>query len=207
VSNGKHLVLSADSGFAHGDVKTSKINIQTNEQILKTDDIVINNLTLAAVADFHCLRLEATRLLPQAFGPSHVQLKKMSVVETENSFNEIWDIDDNFIACAWCNENLIGTIGLQRVTEGNAIHTAVVWSVYVKPAYQGRGVARRLMQYVIDRAAGIPELEILKLESSASQDNAIHFYQSQGFEIFGRELRGLKVADDYVDVVHMALRL
>lgn len=178
------------------------------EPRLRTDsELTIRRLTLDQIPDFHRLRLKATQSFPKAFGPSYEQLSNSSIEQSKRLFLKTWGSQDNFIASAWCDKNLIGTIGLQRVNEGNAKHIAVLWNSFVLTGFQGQGVGKALMSYVINNARFIHDLEILKLETSSSQVQTIKFYQSFNFQVFGKERNGLKVSGEYIDVIHMALSL
>jgi RimJ/RimL family protein N-acetyltransferase len=164
-------------------------------------------LTSDQVPELHQMRLDMTATLPRAFGPSNEQLKQLPLSHSQQCFQNHWGAGDNFLLAAWHGKQLIGTIGLLRCEEGNARHIAVVWNVFVRPSHQGRGVARSLLQGVIDKAREIPELEQLKLELSASEAPAFNLYKSLGFSEFGRESAGLKLSDDYIDVIHMSMAL
>ncbi len=164
-------------------------------------------LTSDQVPNLHQMRLDMTATLPRAFGPSNEQLKKLPLSHSQQCFQNHWGVDDNFLLAAWHGKQLIGTIGLLRCEEGNARHIAVVWNLFVRPSHQGQGVARKLLQGVIDKARHIQGLEQLKLELSASQAPAFNLYKSFGFSEFGREPAGLKLSGDYIDVIHMSMAL
>ena len=78
--------------------------------------------------------------------------------------------------------------------------------MYVRPQSRGKGVARELMQEIIQRARKIEGLEQILLIASAHLP-ARKFYEGLGFKAYGIEPRSLKIGTEYVDDVLMILRL
>jgi RimJ/RimL family protein N-acetyltransferase len=75
----------------------------------------------------------------------------------------------------------------------------------VHPDYQGRGIGRKMLEALIDWATSNPRLETLRLKVHAQNTNAIRLYETSGFRLEGREVRGVKLsADQYDDVLIMA---
>jgi ribosomal protein S18 acetylase RimI-like enzyme len=84
-------------------------------------------------------------------------------------------------------------------------HRAGVYSVFVRPEWQGRGLADALMARVIEEASAT----MLQLELDVVADNAraIRFYRRLGFEEIGLTPRALRRGEGFADELRMILRL
>jgi len=69
-------------------------------------------------------------------------------------------------------------VGFARCT-GDGILEATVWDVAVHPLYQGNGLGKQMMAYVLD-ALGSMGTERVSL---FADPEVIHFYQRQGWEL------------------------
>lgn len=102
---------------------------------------------------------------------------------------------------------LRGMVGFARETSLKRQHKGMIWGVYVAPELRGRGVGRRLLEEIIERARGLPGLESIVLAANAGDAAATSLYKSLGFRTFGNEPKALKIDDHYVDDEHMVLDL
>ena len=84
-------------------------------------------------------------------------------------------------------------------------HKAVLWGMYVRRTARGTGLARGLVEAVIDHAR---ERAVL-VQLSVVSDNLVarRLYGSLGFEPYGVEARSLKVDGRYLDEVLMVKML
>lgn len=60
--------------------------------------------------------------------------------------------------------------------------------VVVHPEYRGHGLARHLMQHIIDFAQNVLHLQALDLHTWEDNTSAIRLYESLGFHLHHREL-------------------
>ena len=72
------------------------------------------------------------------------------------------------------------------------------------PALRGRGIGRRLINYVVEAALSV-RFSRIDLMVRASNTAAITLYSSIGFELEGVHQKAIRNADDYEDVYSMAL--
>jgi RimJ/RimL family protein N-acetyltransferase len=145
------------------------------------------------------IRLEALRLHPDAFGASFEDeaAQPLSFFEQRMTANMIFGGFDGDV--------LLGTAGFRPETGAKRMHKALLWGMYVRPIARGTGLARRLVEAVIDHAKD--RVELLQLAVVADNLGAQRLYVSLGFEPFGTEPRSLKVDGRYLDEVLMVKML
>ncbi|MEA5399720.1 GNAT family N-acetyltransferase [Synechococcus sp. BA-124 BA4] len=75
-------------------------------------------------------------------------------------------------------------VGFARCT-GDGVMEATVWDVAVHPLYQGAGLGRQLMDYVLE------QLRLMEVDrvSLFADPEVVGFYQSQGWELEPHERR------------------
>ncbi|MFM9101031.1 MAG: GNAT family N-acetyltransferase [Cyanobium sp.] len=69
-------------------------------------------------------------------------------------------------------------VGFARCT-GDGVVDATVWDVAVHPLYQGAGLGKQLMAYVLDQLQGM-EVERVSL---FADPGVVNFYRTQGWEL------------------------
>jgi RimJ/RimL family protein N-acetyltransferase len=103
--------------------------------------------------------------------------------------------EDQFIVGAFEDGRLSGVVGFHRETRRKTRHKGHIWGVYVRPEKRRQGLARKMLQTVLQRVAGIHGLEQVLVSVAVTQTAACHLYQSLGFESWGLEPRALGVGD------------
>jgi RimJ/RimL family protein N-acetyltransferase len=160
-------------------------------RILEADD----------VEAFRTLRLGALQECPTAFSSSY---EEECDIPLEQSAKRMAPDRDRVIFGAFDGEQLVGSTGLQREGRRKLAHKAVIWGVYVLPAFRQRGIGRTLLQRALAHAASMPGLRRVILGANAANPAAIALYESVGFEPFGLE-RGFLLVDGVLhDELHMA---
>ncbi|HUO24044.1 MAG TPA: GNAT family N-acetyltransferase [Candidatus Aquilonibacter sp.] len=163
----------------------------------------IRILTAEDAASYWELRLEALERDPEAFGASAEEHRSMSRQDVIARLCA--DPVNNFVSGAFVDRRLVGTAGVYRDKGLKERHKGHVWGVYVTGEMRSRGIGKRLLESVLDRAATVPGIEQIMLAVAATQDAAISLYRSLGFETYGCEPRALKVGSRYIDEEHMVL--
>jgi ribosomal protein S18 acetylase RimI-like enzyme len=107
---------------------------------------------------------------------------------------------------AFVDGEMAGMVGLSRETRLKNRHKATLVGMYVAPEYTGRGIARALVDTVLQdaRASGL-ELVILTVTDSNRQ--AVALYEKAGFLSFGTEPDAIRVDGISFGKTHMYLSL
>jgi RimJ/RimL family protein N-acetyltransferase len=162
-------------------------------------------LTQADAEPFRKLRRERLDDSPRAFGESIAESESMTMAAVAARLGS--SSGDNFVVGAFAGGQLVGMAGFARNLREKSNHKGVIWGVYVRPTFRNQGVARGLLQTLLDRAKSQPGLEQIILTVAVDQVAAKRLYQSLGFQVFGHERHALKVGGEYVDEDHMVLWL
>ena len=160
---------------------------------------VIRRLRADEPALYRDIRLEALRLHPDAFGASFEDEAARPLAFFEQR------LTGNVIFGGFRDQELLGTAGFMPETGAKRAHKAHFWGMYVRAAARGTGLARRLVEAVLDHAKD--RAELVQLSVVSGNVPARRLYASLGFEPYGIEERSLKVAGRYLDEVHMVRRL
>jgi ribosomal protein S18 acetylase RimI-like enzyme len=169
------------------------------------DPMEIRNLQEADASPWWELRLRALSEEPQAFGKSAEEHQAMPAEVTAARFRETSPA--NFTLGAFEGKLLVGMATFVRNVGLKERHKGHIYAVYVAPEYRNRGLGKKLLATLIERAATNESLELILLAVSASQSSARTLYGHLGFETYGIEPRALKVGDHYVDEELMILHL
>jgi ribosomal protein S18 acetylase RimI-like enzyme len=158
---------------------------------------VIRPLTKADTAAFRTLRLEGLRQAPEAFSAAY---EDETLRGDEEFTRRIPDAPPSAIFGAFQGADLVAMTGFLVHAGRKERHKGMIWGVYVAEAARGRGLAKRLLQAVIDRARTVEGLELLQLGVGVYNAPARALYGGMGFEIYGVERHALKLPDGrYID--------
>jgi RimJ/RimL family protein N-acetyltransferase len=149
------------------------------------------------------LRLLALETDPWSFVESPEELRAMSVEEFATRLRA--DHAENFIVGAFEQRTAVGMVGCYQEVPLKRRHKAWIWGVFVKPEERGRGIAKSVMQAVIERAKAIDGLDMVMLTVAVDQPAPRKLYESLGFRSFGVEPKGIKIGDQAHDEEHMVL--
>ena len=164
----------------------------------------VRTLDSGDVVAFRALRLAALRECPTAFSSSYEEECDIPLAQQAQ---RMAPDADHAIFGAFDGDTLVGTIGLYRETSRKLAHKAVIWGVYVAPAFRGRGVGRMLLERVLAHATAMSDLLQVTLGVNTANAAAIALYKAVGFEPFGLERGFLRVDGVLYDELHMALSI
>ncbi|WP_324607781.1 GNAT family N-acetyltransferase [Paenibacillus sp. IHBB 10380] len=107
--------------------------------------------------------------------------------------NRIMNESDNYILGAFKEGNqIVGMIGFRREQGIKFNHKGIIWGVYVSPEYRGKGIAKELLEEVINRGSGLEGLKQINLCVVTLNRVAIELYMKLGFETYGIEKNALE---------------
>ncbi len=148
---------------------------------------------------WRAIRLEALQAHPEAFSAAfeHEATQPLTFFAQRLTGATVFG--------GFLDKELLGTAGFLVPAGAKVAHKGMLWGMYVRPAARGTGLARRLVEAVLDHARR--RVELVQLTVVADNHIARRLYASFGFEPYGIEPRALKVEGRYLDDVLMAKRL
>jgi ribosomal protein S18 acetylase RimI-like enzyme len=158
----------------------------------------IRRLSGADAEAYRAIRLEGLERHPAAFSAS---LKEESD-RPLSSFAE--RLDGNYVLGAEQDGRLVGVAGFYRHDSEKTRHRGSLWGMYVREEARGTGIARRLVDGILDHAR--QRVEEVGLSVWTENAAAIALYKRAGFVVIGQDLRALKIGDAYFDHLLMQVR-
>ncbi|CCE05621.1 GCN5-related N-acetyltransferase [Bradyrhizobium sp. STM 3843] len=160
-------------------------------------DATIRRLRADDAAAFKAIRLEALKANPELIG---------STFELEDSLDVTLfagRLEDTHVLGAFQHGALVGTVGFAIQQGPKNVHKGRLFGMYVRPGARQLGIARLLVNALLDVARG--QVELIQLTVVSDNQAARRLYESVGFLEFGREPKASKYGDRYFDESHMAL--
>jgi ribosomal protein S18 acetylase RimI-like enzyme/catechol 2,3-dioxygenase-like lactoylglutathione lyase family enzyme len=142
-------------------------------------DVFIRRLLASDAEAARDIRLEALKRCPVAFSSSY---------EDESAQPLGWfsdKLETVAVFGAFASEKLVGTAGFAPQQGRKLSHKGVLWGVYVRPEARGGGVARLLVQAVVEHAR--TQVKVLLLSVVRENKAARRLYASCGFRAYGVE--------------------
>ena len=142
------------------------------------------------------IRVESVRNEPCAFGQSVEQ----AVATSENEWRTRLSRKEYLFAKH--NNTIVGIACV--VTEGAAKvqHVGIIFSVYVKSEYRGKGVGKKLLQAILELAKERKLLKV-RLYAAVTQKTAIALYESLGFYKMADFKQEMLIGEKYIDEIAM----
>lgn len=165
-----------------------------------TNHFRIRRLSATDAALYRDLRLEGLKTHPQAFTAAY-EIESCKPLDWFAERLERWEI----LGGAVSESGICGIMGLAQHDTPRKAHMGDVVGVYLQPDARGTGLAKALLDAVIDRARG--RLEALTLGVGAYNAPAQKLYQQAGFRPVALLKRELRVGDTYYDEILMRLDL
>jgi ribosomal protein S18 acetylase RimI-like enzyme len=166
---------------------------------VESSEVCIRRLTPADAGVYRGIRLEGLERHPEAFG---------STFEAETVRPLAWFFDrlsQSTVFGAFRDTEILGVAGFAVRSGEKEAHKGLLWGMYVRPQARGTGVARRLVETVIEAVR--PSVELLQLSVVVGNERARRLYAGLGFVEYGIERNSLKQSGCYYDEILMALDL
>ena len=160
--------------------------------------IRIRRLSKADAGILQECRLSGLQESPEAFLASYEDVKDTPLSQVEA---ELADPDIHYLG-AFDDERLVGVMRYVRFSRMSRRHVAEVRSVYVRQSHRRGGIARQLLDRLVEdaRAAGIESLILSVLSTNLS---ARRLYESAGFDVYGEEPRAIRKPGGDVGQLHL----
>ncbi|MFD0587478.1 GNAT family N-acetyltransferase [Paenibacillus sp. GCM10027627] len=163
--------------------------------------ITIRTILTHETEPFWNLRLEALKSNPEAFGSTY---EDAAAASQETIQSRLTSNENQYVLGAFAeHDQLVGMGGFLRKTNTKERHKSFVWGMYVTPSHRKQGIARLLLQEMINRSFPMEGLEQIQLSVVTSNVDARSLYLSLGFEPFGLEREALKHRGVAYDEEHM----
>ncbi|RQP23926.1 GNAT family N-acetyltransferase [Albitalea terrae] len=109
---------------------------------------------------------------------------------------------------AWRGGELVGAISCERDARLKVRHVGHIIGMMVRPNLQGHGIGRALIAATLAQARSVPELELLTLSVTSSNQAAVGLYEKAGFVRYGQLPHAIKLGDKRLgkDLMMLALR-
>lgn len=140
------------------------------------------------------LRLEALASAPEAFGSSY---EEEVVLSTEEFRVRIPISGPDRIFAAFSGGHLAGMAGFMVRNRLKARHKGLMWGVYVRPDWRGRGLGEALVRQVVDHA--VDHVIVLEAGVGIFNTGARRTYHKLGFRPYGIERKALRIGDTFYD--------
>jgi ribosomal protein S18 acetylase RimI-like enzyme len=145
------------------------------------------------------VRLEALRNHPEAFASSFEE-------ELGGDMARMIGDPPSATLGSFVADQLVGTVGLFVPPKVKTRHKGHVVAVYVAPSWRRTGLARVLLDRLIDEARE-NGLRQLTLSVTVGNEAAKRLYSKIGFTVYGTEPASLRVDSEFLDEDLMVLRL
>ena len=147
------------------------------------------------------MRLEALRRHPEVFGSSYEEESQYPLDEFARSISP-----PDLVLGAFVADRLVGIAGLYVPRKLKQRHKGHIFGVYVDGAHRRSGLARNLVEAIIDEARRA-RLRLVQLSVTVGNAAARRLYESLGFRRYGIERRALLINGVLCDEELMALDL
>ncbi len=105
------------------------------------------------------------------------------------------------------DHGLVGMLWFARESRTKLAHKALIWHVFVRKEFRGRGIAGDLLRAAIAHARSLSGLTALWLGVSETAPDARKLYERHGFQVWGIEPDCICADGQSARLYYMELRL
>ncbi|MFO8671962.1 GNAT family N-acetyltransferase [Legionella pneumophila serogroup 1] len=131
------------------------------------------------------IRLEALNNSPESYASSYEEELQWTNADFQSGLSQ------GYVLGAFVDELLVSCAGFYILNSLKTKHRGVLWGIYTRTEYRGKGIATAVVQTLIQHAKTC--VTQLHLSCVTSNFAASAFYQKQGFRIYGTEPKSLKL--------------
>ncbi|CAD2081817.1 GNAT family N-acetyltransferase [Jeotgalicoccus coquinae] len=154
-------------------------------------------LTEEDVNDFRELRLKGLKTDSSAFGSTYERENNFT---TEKFRQRLESSDSKFVVGGFCDEKLVCIATFIRNSGQKDKHKSMLVGMYCEKEYRGTGIAKGVVELILEKARNIEGLEIINLMVVSENLRAKTLYESFCFKKYGTEPKvmfdGLKYYDE-----------
>jgi ribosomal protein S18 acetylase RimI-like enzyme len=164
--------------------------------------VPIRLLSPEDAADYRRLMLSAYAAEPEAFTATVAEREPLPLSWWQSRLGEGERAGE--IACgAFAGDALVGAVALRFEARPRTRHKATLLGLYVVPAHRGRGLARQLVEALLQAARQRTGVALVQLTVTTTNTGALACYRRCGFEIFGQEPMAVCYGERYLDKHHL----
>lgn len=164
--------------------------------------MLIRRLTPADLAEYRALMLQAYAHEPESFIATVAEREPLPLDWWLPRVAEEPEAPQRVLG-AFVDGKLAGVAGLRFEQRPRTRHKACLYGMAILPPYRGRGIARALVQAVLEEARAHPETLLVQLTVTESNTPARRLYESCGFRPFGTEPMASRVGERFLAKIHM----
>lgn len=161
----------------------------------ETQEYKLVRLDVESAAEFRAIRLEALKSYPINFASAYEVECDWPLAAFEERLRQWLHVG------AYTEGKLVGVATLVPQIPARMKHKADITSVYVKPEYQRKGVAKAMFAWLESEAA--KQFDQVHLSVLASNGDACKLYEHLGYKSYGVEPRATKYQNQYYDDLFM----
>ncbi len=166
-------------------------------------DIKYRILKSGDAGSYRQIRLECLQNYPDNFGTLYEdEINSASLKFDKAILNE--DCAD-FLFGAFDNETLVGICGYMQENRKKTKHNGEISHMYIRPGYDRKGIATRLLHLTMERAFSDADLKQITLGVVHTNDNAINLYKKNGFYQYGVLENCFYQGDGYSSLILMVI--
>lgn len=164
----------------------------------------VRMLNINDAEDYRNLRLKGLRTDPSAFGSTY---ELESTLPIEKFGERLICSNEQFVVGGLDEDQLVCVASFIQSGGPKSSHKGFLQAMYCDKVYRGKGIARDVVTYLIDKTKEIEGVEQLSLSVVAENVRAKAFYEAFGFETYGTEPRAMFDGKKYYDEHKMVLQL
>jgi len=138
---------------------------------------------------------------PDVFGSDYEWFNSISILSKEQRYEKYLNYPYTFLLGAVREDGaVVGMVGYSSdPVLSKTRHKCRTWGLFVTNEYRGQGVAKRLLESILEIARDIVGCEQIQLSVSTQNEASYQLYLRHGFNVYGTEVHAMKIGDEYVD--------
>lgn len=153
-------------------------------------------LTEEDVNDFREVRLKGLKTDSSAFGSTYERENNFT---TEKFKQRLESSDSKFVVGGFIDKKLVCIATFIRNSGQKDKHKSMLVGMYCEKEYRGTGIAKSVVDLILEKARNIEGLEIINLMVVSENIRAKTFYESFGFKKYGTEPKAMFDGSKYYD--------